>query len=179
MKKIMVIVAHPNIEASRGNKYWVKEIKKHPDIYLHHLYKQYPDWKIDVKKEQQLLLNHERIIFQFPFYWYSCPALLKKWFEEVISPEFGIKDLRLKGKEFMMATTTGGAKEGYQAGGYNAFTLSEYLRPIQGIIMRCQGILLPTFSLNNINNISDEDISDNAFAYVKEVKQDYSLKLAH
>ncbi|MFF2481371.1 hypothetical protein [Paenibacillus sp. NPDC058071] len=38
----------------------------------------------------------------------------------------------LKGREFLIARTMGGSEKQYRAGGDNLFTLSEYLRPIQG-----------------------------------------------
>lgn len=43
--------------------------------------------------EQQLLLEHDIIVFQH-FYWYSCPAILKEWMDRVL--EYGFA-LGLKG----------------------------------------------------------------------------------
>lgn len=84
--KTLVIVAHPDLNASRVNRRWKEELLKHPgEIELHELYAEYPDWQIDVTREQQLLEAHERVILQFPFYWYSYPPLLKKWFDEVFA----------------------------------------------------------------------------------------------
>lgn len=49
---------------------------KHLDgITFHDLYEAYPDFDIDIKFEQQLLLQHDIIIWQPPFYWYSAPAI--------------------------------------------------------------------------------------------------------
>jgi putative NADPH-quinone reductase len=86
MMKTLVIVAHPNLNTSRVNKTWLEEVKKYPDkITVHDLYASYPDWRIDVQREQELAMQHERIIFQFPFYWYSSPPLLKKWLDDVLT----------------------------------------------------------------------------------------------
>jgi putative NADPH-quinone reductase len=81
----LVIVAHPNIEASRGNKALRDAIANEPNIVIHDLYKLYPDFQIDVAAEQQLLRVHGNIVLQFPMYWYSSPPLLKKWFDDVIN----------------------------------------------------------------------------------------------
>ncbi|GAA3312898.1 hypothetical protein GCM10020331_001740 [Ectobacillus funiculus] len=43
--KVLVIVAHPNIEESIVNRTWIGELKKHSNITVHELYKQYPDEK--------------------------------------------------------------------------------------------------------------------------------------
>ena len=65
--KTLVILAHPDINESRANKRWKEELLKYPqEIEVHELYKEYPDWNIDVKREQELLVKYEHIIFQFP-----------------------------------------------------------------------------------------------------------------
>lgn len=74
---ILVVAAHPNLENSRANRALLDAIQGIENVHVHDLYKEYPNWHIDVKREQELLLGYERIVFQFPFYWYSCPPLLK------------------------------------------------------------------------------------------------------
>ena len=83
----MLIVAHPNLGISRANARILALVKERSDFTVHDLYLTYPDWNIDIKREQQLLLEHDRIVFLFPLHWYSVPAMLQKWLEDVI--EFG------------------------------------------------------------------------------------------
>lgn len=125
--KTLVIVVHPNIASSRVNRRWSEELKKHPQITVHELYKEYPSGTIDVEREQSLLLEHDRIVWQFPFYWYSSPSLLKKWQDEVLTYgwAYGAKGDKLHGKELMIAISTGGPAVAYCAGGYNRFTIGE------------------------------------------------------
>ncbi len=53
MSKVLIVVAHPNIEKSFGNKGIIENFKAlHAETELDYLYKLYPDFKIDVKKEQ-------------------------------------------------------------------------------------------------------------------------------
>lgn len=145
--KTMVIVAHPNLNKSASNHALLSELKQQPNIHIRDLYQEYPNWNINVEREHQLLIEFDRIVFQFPFYWYSCPPLLKKWFDDVLTFgwAFGPGGENLRGKEFMIATTTGGSENEYRAGGRNWFTISEYLRPIQSTITRCNGTFLPAF----------------------------------
>ena len=89
MSKILMVVAHPNIEASLGNRDIIENFKQlHPDAEIDELYKLYPDFKIDVKKEQEKLVKADFIILQFPMYWYNAPALMRQWFESVLEHGF-------------------------------------------------------------------------------------------
>lgn len=65
--KIMVIAVHPNLNHSRANQALARELKDHTYIYFRDLYQEYPDWNIDLEREQQLLLQYDRVVFQFPF----------------------------------------------------------------------------------------------------------------
>ena len=101
MSKVLLVAAHPNVDTSIGNKTIVEHFMSlHPDTELDELYKLYPDFKIDVKKEQEKLLKADFIILQFPFFWYNAPALLRKWFEDVLEHGFayGSKGKALQGK---------------------------------------------------------------------------------
>lgn len=62
--KHLVIVTHPNIENSIINKAWINELNLINDqVTIHQLYKEYPDYKIDIQKEQEMILAHDNIIF--------------------------------------------------------------------------------------------------------------------
>lgn len=93
---------------------------------------------------------------------------MKKWFDDVLTYGWahGPGGENLKGKEFMIATTTGGAEEEYRVGGRNMFTVEEYLRPIEGTIIRCHGTFLPAFASHNPN---DNILKAEAKRYAKHV----------
>ncbi|WP_315983290.1 NAD(P)H-dependent oxidoreductase [Aliamphritea spongicola] len=93
----------------------------------------YPDYRIDVAAEQQALLEAEVIILQFPFYWYSVPALLKKWLDDVLAYDFayGANGDKLKGKDLVLSFTIGGPEEAYDPQGYNHFPIAELIKPLQ------------------------------------------------
>lgn len=133
--KTLVIVTHPNIETSVINKRWIAEMQKHPDQYhIHELYKAYPDGKIDVPREQALIEAHDRIIFQFPFYWFSSPPLLKQWQDEVLTYgwAYGSKSgYKAGGKKIALAITAGIDEDEYQPGAKYKYTLQELTRPFE------------------------------------------------
>ncbi|MCQ4504376.1 NAD(P)H-dependent oxidoreductase, partial [Vibrio parahaemolyticus] len=74
--------------------------------------KHYPDWTIDRDIELELLKTHDRIIFQFPLYWYSAPAHLKLWEDTVLEHA----DEFLRCTELGIVETTGVSAKDYQAG---------------------------------------------------------------
>ncbi|WP_018754369.1 NAD(P)H-dependent oxidoreductase [Paenibacillus terrigena] len=178
--KTMVIIAHPHLNTSRANLAFKHELEQHADIDVRDLYQEYPNWEIDVEREQRLLLQYDRIVFQFPFYWYSCPPLLKKWFDDVLTFgwAFGPGGEHLKGKEFMVATTAGGTESAYRSGGENWFTISELLRPIQRTLTKCNGTFLPAFVTYNANAGTDAYIAQEARKYVEHI-QAGMLALVH
>lgn len=129
--RTLVVLAHPGLAASRVNAALAEAARPVDGVTLHDLYATYPDVRIDVEREQRLLLEHDRIVLQFPFYWYSAPPLLKKWLDEVFLYGFayGSNGTSLRGKALLVATTAGAAEEMYRPGGFNRFTVSELLKP--------------------------------------------------
>jgi putative NADPH-quinone reductase len=58
MKKVTIIFAHPFIKDSVANKEIISYIKKVRASYdIRNLYEIYPDFNIDVKKEQEQLIH--------------------------------------------------------------------------------------------------------------------------
>ncbi|ANF51875.1 NAD(P)H oxidoreductase [Chryseobacterium glaciei] len=133
--KTLVIVIHPQIEKSVINKRWIDELNKYPEKYIvHQLYKEYPDEKIDILKEQELIESYDKIVFQFPFYWFSSPPLLKKWFDEVVlyGWAYGSKSgYKVGGKKISLAITAGIDEEGYSASGKYKYTMKELTTPFE------------------------------------------------
>ena len=169
MKKILVIVAHPNLAMSHVNKAWIKQLQRYPEITIHHLYEEYPYRPINVYQEQQLLLQHDRIVFQFPLFWYSSPALLKQWQDEVLSFIWSKNEGdQLKGKELLLAISIGDPKHVFQAKG---FTIEEIMRPMELMAISNQMTFLPIFAFYNTNSAGEEEIADSAKAYIEHIFQ--------
>ncbi|MDU9691968.1 NAD(P)H-dependent oxidoreductase [Priestia aryabhattai] len=172
MKKTLVIVAHPNLTTSTINKTWKDRLSQESDITVHDLYATYPNGTIDVAYEQQLLLEHERIVFQFPLYWYSSPSLLKEWEDVVLSYgwAYGSEGTKLHGKEFMLAISTGGPEAAYQAGGSNLFSMSELTKPFQATANLTGMRFLPSFIKQGARILTNEQVHESAEELVRHLK---------
>ncbi len=169
--KILVNAFHPNLDGSRVNRRWVEELRLHPEITLNLQYERYGDWNIDVTREQELLLAHDRIVFQHPFYWYSCPPLMKKWMDDVLTYAwaFGPGGDKLHGKEWVSAISAGGPQHAYQAGGFNNYSMSELLKPLQQTANLTGMSFLPAFLLHGAVQATDEAIAASAKEYVAHI----------
>jgi glutathione-regulated potassium-efflux system ancillary protein KefG len=82
--KILVLHAHPRLSASVVQRAMLRAIDGLDDVTLVDLYAEYPDLAFDVAKEQRRLLDHDVIVLQHPFYWYSSPAIIKEWQDLVL-----------------------------------------------------------------------------------------------
>lgn len=145
--KILVNLFHPHLDRSTVNRAWAEHLSAQPDITLRDLYALYPDGKIDVAAEQQALAGHDRLVFQHPFYWYSTPPLMKQWLDDVLTYgwAYGPGGNALAGKEWLSVISTGGPADSYQAGGYNRFSMSEFLKPLVQTAALLQTTFLPPF----------------------------------
>ena len=140
MVKALIVLAHPDIDKSIGNKTIVEKFKAlHPDTEIDELYKLYPDFKIDVKKEQEKLLKADVVILQFPMFWYNAPALLRQWFESVLEHGFayGSKGKALEGKKLIVSLTTGSPVEAYKEGGIQNYTIEDLTKGFHQLANLC------------------------------------------
>ena len=167
MNRILILFAHPALEKSRVQYRLVKAVDAVENIYIHDLYESYPDFMIDVDHEQALLREHDIILFQHPFYWYSSPALIKEWLDLVLEYGFayGSKGTALQGKSMTNVISTGGSKKTYCAIGHNHFTIPELLRPFEQSADLCGMNYLPPFVVHGTHNISEAEIDQHADQY--------------
>lgn len=140
VKKVLVIYAHPNPQGSKANRKIVEALFSLPNVKLHSLYETYPEFFVDVEKEKDLLLAHDVVVFQHPFYWYSVPPLLKFWMDAVLEYNFayGPEGKALEGKDFLLSITAGGPHESYSASGYNNFSTDALLAPLEQTARLCK-----------------------------------------
>lgn len=67
--KVLMIYGHPHPEMSLGNKIVMETVKAAvPDMDIRRVAELYPDWKFDIKTEQEALAAADTIILQFPVY---------------------------------------------------------------------------------------------------------------
>ncbi|MEE4285276.1 MAG: NAD(P)H-dependent oxidoreductase [Mariniphaga sp.] len=169
MNKILIEFAHPAIQKSRINRQLIDMVKNLDNVTVNDLYENYPDFFIDVKKEQQLLLNHDIIIWHHPFYWYSAPALLIEWMDLVLEHgwAYGEYGRILEGKSVLSVISTGGRRDVYSKEGRNHYTMNEFLIPFKQSANLCRMQYLPPFIVHGAHTIKNSEIEAYAVQYKK------------
>ncbi|MGI9538058.1 MAG: NAD(P)H-dependent oxidoreductase [Desulfocapsaceae bacterium] len=172
MKKILIFFAHPAISRSTMNRVMIDSVTDLDGVTVHDLYRCYPDFYIDVSYEQRLCEEHDVIIFQHPFYWYSTPAIIKEWLDLVLQHgwAYGSEGRALEGKLYFHALTAGGDDTTYHRQGVNLFTIGELLAPYRATANLCRLQWLPPFAVLGIHRgLPDEQIHGHARDYRKIV----------
>ncbi|MFY0580914.1 NAD(P)H-dependent oxidoreductase [Cystobacter fuscus] len=116
----------------------------------------------EIKAELEKVLRCDVLIFQFPLWWFSLPAILKGWVERVFAMgtiygrgrwfDTGV----LRGKRAMLSFTTGGAETQFSEGGLSG-PLEQLLFPIHHGIFRFTGFdVLPPFAAWSVAHVGEE-----------------------
>jgi NAD(P)H dehydrogenase (quinone) len=123
----------------------------------------------DVKAEIEKLLWADVLILQFPFWWFSMPAILKGWVDRVFAYGFayGVGEHsdkrwgdrygegRLAGKRAMLIVTAGGWEQHYAARGING-PIDDLLFPINHGILFYPGYdVLPPFVVYQTDRLDE------------------------
>lgn len=117
----------------------------------------------DIQSELDKLLWADMVIFNFPIYWFSMPAILKGWFDRVFVSGAVYGGMRfydqggLVGKKAMLSITIGGKPHMLIEGGVHG-PLEEMLRPILRGTLAYSGFnVLPPFVGYHVPYIAPEE----------------------
>jgi glutathione-regulated potassium-efflux system ancillary protein KefG len=159
--KILILFAHPRLSGSHVQRALYDAVRDLPGVTFHDLYAAYPDFTIDVGHEQSLLLDHDLIVLQHPFYWYSAPAIIKEWLDLVLELgwAYGPGGDKLHRKFLMNAITTGGVEGAYRRQGRNRFDIAELLSPFNQSAHLCGMAYLQPFAIFAGRWLTGEDLS--------------------
>jgi glutathione-regulated potassium-efflux system ancillary protein KefG len=162
MGQVLVIFAHPAFQRSRVNRALVTAARRTEGVTVHDLYETYPDFLIDVRDEQILLENHQSVVFQHPFFWYSSPALVKEWLDLVLQYRWAYGDggTALRGKIMAQAISAGGPEDAYRRDGYNHFSVRELLAPFEQTARLCGMGYAEAFTVHASNHLDDPSLAD-------------------
>ena len=108
-----------------------------PDLDLYHGdVSALPD---EVLREQQRVERADMLVFVFPIYWWSVPALLKGWFDRVLTVNWAYKvaeDGRIVGNlrdvPVRLVATAGSDIAGFDKHGYSAAIQSQIVEGVFG-----------------------------------------------
>jgi len=142
----------------------------------------------DIVAEQAKLLWADAVIFQFPLWWFSVPAILKGWFERVYAYGFGYGvgqhgggrwgdrygEGTLQGRRALLSVTMGGREPHYGPRGVNG-PIDELLFPIQHGTLYYPGMeVLPPFLVYESRGIDAAAYDKLAQAYRERLRRLFS-----
>jgi len=172
MKRVCILVFHPLLYKSRINRKLVSAVEEIDGVNLRYMYDLYPDFFIDVKREQEVLLEHDIIVWQHPFYWYSSPSLLKEWIDLVLEHGFayGRSGRALEGKQIMSAISTGGRREAYLTEEAGKFSIRQLLAPFELTTKLCRMHYLSPFVTHGTHLLDEDGIEEAASNYARVIR---------
>ena len=140
MSKILVIAGHPDYKNSLANRAILDKFHQLvPAADIVYLDAEYPDFNIDVEREQKRLLQADTVVLEFPFWWYSAPSLMHRYFELVLSHGFayGTTGTALHGKKLIFSFTAGAPEEAYSNEGYQHFFMDQFIPQFRALSNLC------------------------------------------
>ncbi len=158
--KILVLFSHPLLEKSHINKELTSVYSALGEVTFHDLYESYPEFNIDIGFEQEQLAAHDMIIFHHPFYWYSCPPLMKQWIDMVLEVgwAYGHGGTALQDKIWLQVITAGGSEKAYSPEGHNRYNIREYLRPFEQTARLCRMKYMPPYVVYGTHKLTREEL---------------------
>jgi glutathione-regulated potassium-efflux system ancillary protein KefG len=167
VRRVLILFAHPTYQRSRANRVLLDAARGVQGVTIHDLYETYPDLDVDPQQEQKLLTNHDAVVMQFPFYWYSTPAILKQWQDLVLEHgwAYGHDGTALHGKDFLCAVTAGGSEASYRIDGRNGRTVEELLAPLRQTARLCGMRWHTPFVLYETHTLDTDKARRTGYAY--------------
>lgn len=150
----VIFCGHPNLESSSSHQFLKAAT---PETIP---FEQIPKTLTPevIAAHQALLEECDRILIQFPLYWYQAPGRVSEWFEAMLADDFmrGMGQ-RWQTKEMGIVTSLGMPLAEYQAGGGQHFSLSEILKPFQALATNLKMTYLPPFVLAQHQYATEEE----------------------
>ncbi|XP_062985829.1 ribosyldihydronicotinamide dehydrogenase [quinone] [Elgaria multicarinata webbii] len=130
----------------------------------------------DLIEEQRKVKEADLVIFQFPLYWFSVPAIMKGWLDRVLVQGFAhdfpkcFESGLLKNKQALLSFTTGGDKEMYSKGGVTG-DIRHSLWPMQhGILHFCGFSILAPQICYAPESVAEEERVQMLTSWVKRLR---------
>jgi putative NADPH-quinone reductase len=174
----LIILAHPRFESSLANKTIIEELQSSGGPHeIRNIHSLYPDYRINVKAEQEALLRHDTILLQYPFYWLNLPAILKHWIDEVFAYQFayGSQGDKLKEKNLIPSFTVGAAEKEYHLSGKHHMRIYEFCKSLEHTAIYAQmNYVDPVCFFGaslNVEAFTEEEVKGNAKQHAQKIIQ--------
>jgi glutathione-regulated potassium-efflux system ancillary protein KefF len=168
---ILLIYAHPHHSRSIAQRTLLEAVRDLPGVEVNALYDRYPDFSIDVAREQALLRAARLVIWQHPLYWYAPPALLKLWFENVLTRgfAFGVGGEAggdaLAGKDCLWVTSTGATADAYRPEGMHQHAFDAFVPTVKETAQFCKMNWLAPIVVHGAHQIARSELEEYAAVY--------------
>jgi glutathione-regulated potassium-efflux system ancillary protein KefF len=161
---VYVLAAHPNWRESRVTRQLFDEARGVPGVQVQDLYGRYPDYDIDVPAEQRQVEAADLLVLLHPIQWYSMPALMKLWLDEVLRYgwAYGRSGTALHGKDLWLVASTGGPEGSYHPQGYNRYFFDAFLPPYEQTAVLCGMRFLPPLLLHGAHRAGEREVQAHA-----------------
>lgn len=170
MADVLTLVFHPHLgDGSRVNLRLAQAAQGIGGVEVRDEYMLYPDRRIDVAAEQRACEDARTIVWQCPMYWYSTPALLKQWQDDVLAYgwAYGSSGTALRGKNLMLAITAGGDEpDGELRSGCGA-SFDELLSPLRTSARFVGMRWMEPFIISGTLNMDDARLERRAAEYAR------------
>ncbi|TAH12948.1 MAG: NAD(P)H dehydrogenase [Curvibacter sp.] len=159
-KPIYVVAAHANWRESRVNRRLLEAARATNTAEVCDLYARYPDYSVNVSVEQAHLQEARLVVLLHPVQWYSMPALLKLWVDEVLTHGWAYGGGQaLQGKDLWLVATTGGPEDSYHPQGYNRYFFDAFMPPYEQTAALCGMRFLPPMVLHGAHRVDDTAVN--------------------
>ena len=116
----------------------------------------------DLKQEQEKILWSDVVIFQFPLWWFGMPAMLKGWFDRILTAGFAFENGEwfdtglLKPRKAMLSLTTQSSIVDYSKRGMHE-DIHQYLKPINHSLRFVGFTILDPFIIYGVGNLNEPE----------------------
>jgi putative NADPH-quinone reductase len=141
-------------------------------VQVQDLYAAYPDYDIDVAAEQRALAQASLVVLLHPIQWYSMPALMKLWLDDVLTHgwAYGHAGTALRGKDLWLVATTGGPETSYHPQGYNRYFFDAFLPPYEQTAALCGMRFLPPLVFHGAHRAHEPEIDAHAAVFADRLR---------
>jgi putative NADPH-quinone reductase len=167
---VVVNVFHPDLRRSRVNRIWA-EFLLHEGVKVRDMSRIAPSGSYDVALEQSICDEADLIVLQSPLYWYSAPAMMKQWIEDVLIYGWAYGDqYALQGKKWLSAISVGGREEEYTSAGSRGYSVSEFLRPLERTAAFVKMEWTEPYLLYGSGYVSEAEIAASCEPYLRRIR---------
>jgi glutathione-regulated potassium-efflux system ancillary protein KefF len=173
MKRTLILRAHPYPARSLVTQALLNVLASQDHVSVRDLYTLYPDFDIDIQAEQQALLQADLIIWLTPVYWYSVPALMKHWFDQVLAYgwAYGHEAQALQGKSAWWIASAGAPEDAYTPSGSHHRSFDDFIAPIQNTAVYCGMHSLPHWVVHGGHTLSPQALDEACHKLLEQWRQ--------